>query len=302
MPAVLLRSPRGRAWVTLALASILAVSLLWGLLVFVWSLAAHTGTTKAPDSGPVSTAPRGVGRADARPVRRPAGRRRLTRRPADTLPVPLAASQPQAIDVAATPAVLTIPMPTDRAATLPTGFPHTPPGAVAQLAAIDTAAFADLDPATVASVHRAVTTRGAVPLTDWTPAVGVRAILHAIGRPAGSPEVSASWTITHAQIKGVLAGGDFVLACVLGELDAAYHSTARAGVGDCQRMVWTGDRWLIGPGAQPAPAPSTWPGSADCVRARMAGGAQCLTSRSAPSATRSVKRSAPWRRVRSTRR
>ena len=267
MPAVLLRSPRGRAWVTLALVSILAVSLLWGLLVFVWSLAAHTGTTKAPDPGPVSTAPRRVtpsstpGRSDALQ----AAEDSLAAQP--MLPVPLAASQPQAIDVAATPAVLTIPMPTDPAAALPTGFPHTPSGAVAQLAAIDTAAFADLDPATVAFVHRAATTRGAVPLTDWTPAVGVRAILHAIGRPAGSPEVSASWTITHAQIKGVLAGGDFVLACVLGELDAAYHSTARAGVGDCQRMVWTGDRWLIGPGAQPASAPSTWPGSADCVRA-----------------------------------
>ena len=26
-------------------------------------------------------------------------------------------------------------------------------------------------------------------------------------------------------------------------------------------MVWQDDRWVIGPGEEPAPAPSLWPGS-----------------------------------------
>ena len=32
-------------------------------------------------------------------------------------------------------------------------------------------------------------------------------------------------------------------------------------------MLWTGGRWLIGPGAPPAPAPSTWAGSDASVEA-----------------------------------
>jgi hypothetical protein len=39
---------------------------------------------------------------------------------------------------------------------------------------------------------------------------------------------------------------------------AAVHRVAAA---DCQRMIWAGHRWIIGPGAEPAPAPSLWPGT-----------------------------------------
>ena len=39
------------------------------------------------------------------------------------------------------------------------------------------------------------------------------------------------------------------------------------GYGTCERLQWTGDRWLIGPGTPPVRAPSTWPGSDAAVRA-----------------------------------
>jgi len=37
--------------------------------------------------------------------------------------------------------------------------------------------------------------------------------------------------------------------------------TARVALADCQRMVWQGNRWVIGPGREPAPPPSIWPGT-----------------------------------------
>lgn len=276
MTTALTRSSRARSWLTVTAVFILAVSLGWGLIIFIWSLAVHTGprnpatpkpaTATATRTGIVSAGP--ITPASATSASRPvtAEEDELAARPMRT--VPLSAAQPQPIAAAETAAAaIALPLPADPAAALPSGFPHTPEGAIAQLAAIDAAAFRELNPATVAEVHARAALPGAVPMAEWTPNVGVTAILRAIGQRDGSSTVTATWTLTHAQVKGVLAGGDFVLACVLGELDATYHSTARAGVGDCQRMIWQNGRWHLGPGAQPAFAPSTWPGSADCIRA-----------------------------------
>ena len=266
MTTILTRSPRVRAWLTMIGIGILLVSLAWGLMVFIWSVAAGTGTTDTPTA---PNSPTATVTAPANPA--PAGdvveaqRDRLAAAP--MLAVPLAAARPQALAPAGSAAVMTIPVPEDQASAVPVRFPRTPEGAVAALAAIDTAAFAGLNPATVATVHQQATLPGAVSLTEWTPAVGVDAILRAAGAPDGSPQVTGSWTLTHAQVKGVLEDGQFVVACVLGELAASYHTVDRVGAGDCQRMLWQDGRWWIGPGAQPAYPPSTWPGSADCVRA-----------------------------------
>lgn len=277
MTTTLTRTSRAKAWLTLAALFILGASIAWGLVIFLWSLAAHTGPSNpAPiPSQSVSPTPTVTGTratAAAPPsIPRPEGdavtpaQDELANRPMAT--VSPAASQPQPIAAAPLAGTIAVPGASDPAAGLPRGFPRTPQGAVAQLAAIDTAAFKDLSPATVADVHQRATRPGATPLSQWTPNVGITAILRAVGKPDGGAELTSTWTLTHAQVKGVLDQGDFVLACVLGELDATYHSTARAGVGDCQRMVWRDGHWWIGPGAQPAFAPSTWPGSADCGRA-----------------------------------
>lgn len=162
---------------------------------------------------------------------------------------------------------MTLPEATDTTGLVPTGYPRTPEGAVAQLAAIDSLALKNLNPSNPRQAYGWAALPGAVPFEQWTPQVGVSAILTAAGTPHGSTELTSTWALTHAQIKGVLDDGNFVLACVLGEFDASYRSSGRAGVGDCQRMVWREGRWWIGPGTQPAFAPSTWPGSAECVRA-----------------------------------
>ena len=57
------------------------------------------------------------------------------------------------------------------------------------------------------------------------------------------------------------------VACVLLDVRAALKNEARMGYGTCERMQWSGDRWLIGPGVPPAQAPSTWPGSDASVQA-----------------------------------
>ena len=62
------------------------------------------------------------------------------------------------------------------------------------------------------------------------------------------------------QIKGV-DGPDWVLACVLLDVQATIVTDARIGYGHCERMQWTDGRWMIAPGTPPAPAPSVWPGS-----------------------------------------
>jgi hypothetical protein len=61
-------------------------------------------------------------------------------------------------------------------------------------------------------------------------------------------------------IKGTV-GAEFAVVCVDFEFTVTVEQTSRIAIADCQRMAWAGDRWMIGPGAEPAPAPSVWPGT-----------------------------------------
>ena len=71
---------------------------------------------------------------------------------------------------------------------------------------------------------------------------------------------SGRFTPVAAQIKGS-DGRDWVLACVLLRLAAVAASSASVAYGHCEPMQWHHDRWQVAPGARPAPAPSTWPGT-----------------------------------------
>ncbi len=59
-------------------------------------------------------------------------------------------------------------------------------------------------------------------------------------------------------IKGTV-GTDFVVACVDFSIDITYGGTTTTVAVDCQRMLWHGGRWVIGPGPEPAPAEQVWP-------------------------------------------
>jgi hypothetical protein len=158
------------------------------------------------------------------------------------------------------PGTIALPQPTRTGpAGVPTGFPHTSAGALAQLAAIDQTA---MQSGTVAGVRQVIAAwaapHGPSP-QSWS---GVRAMaefLDAAGLSgAGSPQLSLVVTPLMGLIKGSV-GADFVIPCVDFEVDATLTQTQRVAVADCQRMVWQGSRWVVGPGFEPATPPSVWP-------------------------------------------
>jgi hypothetical protein len=144
---------------------------------------------------------------------------------------------------------------------VPAGFAHTPAGALAQLSAIDTAA---LDSASIGGA-RAVIDHWAAPggptAATWSGVLAMADFLSAAGLPAGKPPDLALVATPLMGLVKATDGGDWVVACVDFEVDATLARTARVAVADCQRMAWAAGRWVIGPGAEPAPAPSIWPGT-----------------------------------------
>ena len=146
---------------------------------------------------------------------------------------------------------------------VPTGFPHTPEGAVGQLAAIEVAVLASMSIDYTAAVHQAWTWPGAADVSAWPMAENVRSFLGSAGMTGElDPGATVQVSPAAARIKGV-DGPDWVLACVLLVVDAHVNVGARMAYGYCERMQWSpGERrWLVGPGVPAAPAPSTWPGT-----------------------------------------
>jgi hypothetical protein len=138
-----------------------------------------------------------------------------------------------------------------------TGCPHTPQGAMAQLAAIDQAALASGTMAGARAVIAAWAQPGGPTTTSWT---GIKAMAQLLsGTQAGAGgRLPLALTPMMGQFKGQV-GADYVVPCIDFELDLTLAATARVAAADCQRMVWAGDRWMIGPGREPAPAPNLWP-------------------------------------------
>jgi len=82
-----------------------------------------------------------------------------------------------------------------------------------------------------------------------------------VGVPTGFPHTPEGALAQLAAIDTDVLDTDWTVVCVDFEVDATLARTARVAAADCQRMVWDGDRWLVGPGAEPALTPSIWPGT-----------------------------------------
>jgi hypothetical protein len=130
------------------------------------------------------------------------------------------------------------------------------------MVAIDRAA---LEPASL-SVAQQVITGWSSPsgptAATWSVIRGVAALLSSAELPPdGSGGLALVATPSMGLIKGTI-GADFVIPCVDYVLTATLSgSSYRIAVADCQRMVWRDGGWRIGPGSEPAPAPSIWPGT-----------------------------------------
>lgn len=168
-----------------------------------------------------------------------------------------------------------------------TGFPRTSQGALAQLIAIDQAALQSASVPGAQAVISAWALPGGPTAESWSGVKAIADLLASAGLPAtGSPSLTVSATPAMGLVKGAVGDG-YVVACVDFVVTATVTSTARVATADCQRMVWTphtdaatdaaggaaaaaddgfgerdpGGRWMVGPGEEPAPPPSVWPGT-----------------------------------------
>jgi len=150
---------------------------------------------------------------------------------------------------------------------VPTGFSHTPEGAVGQLAVIETTALQGMSIAAANQVYEQWALPGGVGVAGWEITQDVQAFL---GTAQMGPEKDITTTVVAtpaaARVKGT-DGADWVLACVLLDMRATITADAQMGYGYCERMQWRAGRWMIAPGTPPARAPSTWPGSDLSIKA-----------------------------------
>jgi hypothetical protein len=246
---------RRRLLVVLAAVVATAMLLLLGLGYAVYvALTSATGTAKPLQA--VTAAPATAGSQPARGAARRddiASSPMLAVGPADSrasTPAPVAGP------------TITIPASTQQGpASVPAGFPRTPEGAAAQLAAIETTVLDGMSIAVANHVYAQWALPGGVGVTGWEITQDVQAFLATA--QMGSEKDIASSVVANpaaAQVKGT-DGADWVLACVLLEMRATITADARMGYGYCERMQWRDGRWMIAPGTPPARAPSTWPGS-----------------------------------------
>jgi hypothetical protein len=247
-------------------AGVCAVVLLVGLVLAVVYYV-HPGTAHAqhPHRGASNSSGGGAGG--------PGGSQAAAADPRDALAAkPMSqvgedASQPGAVSTANPGKPVLIPAATIAGpARVPTGFPHTPAGALAQLTAIDQVAMQSLSLDTARQVIVAWAIRGGPTAESWSVIHALAQLFGELGVSAGSVnQLSLVLTPVMGQIKGTV-GPDYVIPCIDFEMDLTLAQTARGAIADCQRMVWVHDpglsvkgRWQIGAGAEPATPPSVWP-------------------------------------------
>lgn len=242
--------PRWRLLATLTAVALTGLTLLIGLGLAVW-------TTLVTAPPPASTE---VASAVAGEVRGDVYRDQLAAQPMLQVPA-AAASTPDVSTELAPTLVVAIPNSVGPAG-VPTGFPRTPEGAVAQLAAIEVIVVEAMSIPVAHQVHDAWSLPGGSSAAEWAMTRNVQVFLNTLGDQGNAKDdsVLVTATPTAGQVKGT-DGPDWVLACVLLDVRAAVATTARIGYGHCERMSWHEGRWQIGPGTPPVKAPSTWPGS-----------------------------------------
>lgn len=183
----------------------------------------------------------------------------------------LAAASPHELTTTTGGAPLLIPAATVTTGAVPTGFPRTPEGALAQLKALNEAGMVGMDPATYTTAYTAIAEPGAPDPATTTLARVAAESRRKGGLPDTGPvaALTSSYQVGAGLIKGSTDDGSFVVPCTLGVLSVVTTTASvRIGIGDCQAMRWIDGQWRISPTTAPTLAPATWPGTTE---ARTAG-------------------------------
>lgn len=165
---------------------------------------------------------------------------------------------------------IVVPQPTvlDGPAGVPTGFPHTYEGAVGQWAAIVQTVLEAMSLPRTREIHTAWVQPGGPTYEQWTLTRNVTSFLTASRQ--GGDEKDLTTVVAATPAAGLVKGSDgpdWTVVCVLLDVQAWIKTESRMGYGLCSRMEWSDGRWQVAPGAEPAPAPSAWPGSNAAVGA-----------------------------------
>lgn len=253
----MLSATKGMPWTRRAAwggAILLAVVLVTGLVLLLIGRFAGSGEAhEDPSSGaPHPTHTSGGGGTNLRAIENKIANR----------PMPKGKGIQRQMEVNATTEPLELPEPTKMIdGIIASGFPMTPAGAVAQLAALEKAAYHDFNVDRGRHVHDLFAMDGAVPVSVWGPTATV--MQYFTDNPDSNPgTMRATYTPVQGMIKGTADGGRFAVVCTLGRLTYSENGDSNTiGAPDCARMRWHEGRWMIAPGADPAPPPWTWPRS-----------------------------------------
>jgi len=154
---------------------------------------------------------------------------------------------------------------------VPTGFPRTPAGALAQLIALDRAALESLSIPRAQDGIRSWAVPDGPEATSWTVIAGIARLLSAAGQPAsGTTQIGLRAEAAMGQFSGIdKQPEDTIIACVdlVLTLTLGTGTSKQVAAADCQRLTWLGNRWVIAAGPEPASSPSVWPGTQAAVDA-----------------------------------
>ena len=146
------------------------------------------------------------------------------------------------------------------------GFPRTPEGALAQLAAIDQKVLQSASVDVAQQVIEEWAVPGGPTAESWS---GVHAVAALLSSAGVSRSGDSALTVSASPEMGLIreTGEAETTVCVNFVVTAIKTKTASVASADCQRMAWADGRWMIGAGAEPEQAPSVWPGTTAALEA-----------------------------------
>lgn len=256
---------RRRALLILAGAALLVLALLVGVVVSLTSMFSADEPSSTYQGPPAATGP-GADGGGAGGGNGPEAEAALARAP--MLEVPGQAALPHTLSTRSAGPPITLPQPEQVSGVLvPTGFPDTEQGAIAQAVELTRVGFTGADPQVWAQAYDSMAEPGAAPAAQTPASQDLVAFRRAANMPRTGPtRATVTWTPTSALVKGSTDDGSYVVTCVLGELVTDYKGrVATGGLGNCLPMRRVGDQWLVASGPRAWVAPATWPGSDEAV-------------------------------------